>query len=326
MFSTRRIIKKPLSEENILAKVSDYDIFKYYIGDFKIGTTFSSPLHGDTHPSFGVFVGKNDGKLMFNDYVVGGGSCFVFVMKLFNADYWTSLNIINNDMKLGLKASSNVSRVQKKYEPSTMKPSRKQIIMAIKIRKWNSSDKLYWKDNYNISGKTLQKYNVYPISHYYINGMAIETGPCAYAYHLAKGTYKIYQPNVARDEGKFFTNVSVSTPWQGSKQLPKKGELLFITSSLKDVMVLDELEFYSMAPHTEHQIFTDRIYNFYKERWKEIVIFYDHDKAGLDHAKRWEEKFGLKYITTQSDLAKDPSDYGKFHSLYNLKKVINEQL
>lgn len=325
MFKTNIVQKKPLNEENILTKVSEYDIYRYYIGDFKVKAIFSSPLHKDNSPSFGIFVGDN-GRLMFNDYVKGSGTCFIFVMKLFGVDYWTALNIINNDMKLGLQSSSNVSRVEKKYSPSTYKPNKKEVFMAIKRREWNSSDRIYWEESYGISISTLDKFNVYPISHYYINGVAIKTGPLAYAYHLDKGTYKIYQPNLKREEGKFYSNVSVKTPWQGARQLPNKGELLFITSSLKDVMTLYECGFYSIAPHTEHQIFTNRVFDYYSKRWDKIIMFYDHDEAGFTHASKWKQEFGLDTITTESDIAKDPSDWAKLHSIPLLKKFINEIL
>ena len=36
-------IKTFINEENLLKFVSDYDIFKYYIGNFKIGQAFNSP-------------------------------------------------------------------------------------------------------------------------------------------------------------------------------------------------------------------------------------------------------------------------------------------
>ena len=325
MFSSKRIKRSPLNEESILKKVSEYDIYSYYIGDFRLGIVFSSPLHKDRNPSFGIFAGTN-GRLMFNDYVKGAGTCFNFVMKLFVVDYWTALNIINNDMKLGLESSTNVSRVEKKYDPTNYKPNKNEIRMAIKKRKWNLSDKLYWKESYQITCETLIKFNVYPISHYYINGVAIRTGPVAYAYHLAKGVYKIYQPNLKRNEGKFFTNVSLDTPWQGVRQIPKGGDILLITSSLKDVLSLYECGYNAIAPHTEHQILTNRLFNYYKSRWKHIVIFYDHDKAGLMHAERWKEEFGLPFITTENDRAKDPSDYVKLNSSGTLINLIELKL
>ena len=329
MFGTKNIEHKKLTEENILAEVSDYDIFNYYIGDIRIGKMRSSPLRSkDEHASFGIFVSKGDGRLVYNDYLLGGGTCFKFVQELFSVDYWSALNIINNDMKLGLAGNSKITKINKEFKRSDYKPKPKeQIKLAIKKRKWDTNDGLYWRENYWISLKTLQHFGVYPISHYFVNGSTVICSPIAYAYHLDRGVYKIYEPHLPVNQGKFFTNLVLKTPWQGAKQLPKEGgDLLFITSSLKDVMVLHELGYHAMAPHTEHQIFNDKIYEYYSSRWKRIVIFYDHDKAGIKHSEKWKEKYGMEYITTGSDFAKDPSDYAKFNSLALLGKLIKDKL
>jgi len=45
-----------VSREGILKYISDYDIFKHYIGDFIVGGIMESPLREkDKTPSFGIF-------------------------------------------------------------------------------------------------------------------------------------------------------------------------------------------------------------------------------------------------------------------------------
>lgn len=328
LFGTKNVGTKELTEENVLNKITSYDIYSYYLGNFKIGGKMKSPLRAkDNNPSFGIFVHKGNGKLLFKDHLLGGGDCFRFVMQYFNVDYWEALNIINNDMNLGLMSSSATIKVRKEFVRSEFQPKVKERIeIAIKARKWNDTDRLYWTEHHNITMKTLEHFNVTPISHFSIDGRVMQCSPIAYAYTLGKGGYKIYQPNLTVSKGKFMSNLDVRTPWQGSLNLPPKGDLLFITSSFKDVMVLYELGYHAMAPHTEHQLFDDKVYNFYNERWKQIIVFYDHDDAGITHSKKWEEKYGLKWITTDSKLGKDPSDYAKFNSLYKLGELIKSKL
>ena len=39
----------------ILSKVTEYDIYSAYIGNFKVGMIYNSPFRQDKNPSFGLF-------------------------------------------------------------------------------------------------------------------------------------------------------------------------------------------------------------------------------------------------------------------------------
>ena len=52
-FSTKNVTELTIKE--ILKRISEYDIFKYYVGkDFKMGS-ISSPLRKDRNPSFDIY-------------------------------------------------------------------------------------------------------------------------------------------------------------------------------------------------------------------------------------------------------------------------------
>ena len=54
MYSTRTAIT--MSLKDLLDKLDDYDIYSYYVGQFKIGKLFNSPLRSDDkNPSFAIF-------------------------------------------------------------------------------------------------------------------------------------------------------------------------------------------------------------------------------------------------------------------------------
>lgn len=328
MFGTDNVGIKELTEDNIRMLVTPYDVFNYYLGNFRIGKMGASPLRAkDEHASFGIFVSKTSGELVYNDYLLGGGNCFKFVMEYFKVDYWSALNIINNDMKLNLRGNRKITKTNREFVRSNYVPKVKERIkIGIKTRKWDANDALYWNEGYGIGLKTLHHFRVSAISHYFINNGTVVCSPLAYAYNLGRGGYKIYEPNLGVNQGKFFTNLNLQTPWQGSLGLPEKGELLFITSSLKDVMCLYELGYSAIAPHTEHQLFNDKIHKYYSDRWDRIVVFYDHDDAGIRHAQRWKEEYNLDYITTGLTFGKDPSDYAKYNSVLMLDKLIKSKL
>lgn len=64
--------------------LDDYDIYSYYLGNFRIGRLYNSPLRpDDKNPSFGIYQSKYN-TLMFKDLGSGQyGNSLTFV-KLYN--------------------------------------------------------------------------------------------------------------------------------------------------------------------------------------------------------------------------------------------------
>lgn len=56
MYDSKRIKKEdPITLDYILSRVTEYDIYARYIGQFKIGYIYNSPFREDKNPSFGIF-------------------------------------------------------------------------------------------------------------------------------------------------------------------------------------------------------------------------------------------------------------------------------
>ena len=45
--------------DDIYNHVNSYDMFRYYIGDFKLGVPVLSPFDGENKPSFAIYVKGN---------------------------------------------------------------------------------------------------------------------------------------------------------------------------------------------------------------------------------------------------------------------------
>ena len=72
-----------MSLKDLLDKLTDYDIYSYYVGQFKIGKLFNSPLRSDDkNPSFAIFKGMNGG-LFFKDHGSGEGGNAIKFVKLY---------------------------------------------------------------------------------------------------------------------------------------------------------------------------------------------------------------------------------------------------
>ena len=56
----------------LLENIDEYDIYAHYMGSFKVGHLYNSPIRKDRNPSFAVFKGRR-GNLMFKDH--GTGDC-----------------------------------------------------------------------------------------------------------------------------------------------------------------------------------------------------------------------------------------------------------
>lgn len=96
--------------------------------------------------------------------------------------------------------------------------------------------------------------------------------------------------------------------------LPKNGgDILVITKSLKDVMVLYELGITAIAPNSENLFVTDLQYNKLSEKFKNIIVLYDNDLAGINGMRKIKHQYPKVkaiYIPRKYE-AKDISDFYK---------------
>lgn len=80
---------------------------------------------------------------------------------------------------------------------------------------------------------------------------------------------------------------------QGTHMLPKSGEYLVITKSMKDCMVLYELGIPAIAPCSETTFISDSQYRKLKERFDNIVILWDNDLTGIKFANKFRKQYDI---------------------------------
>lgn len=307
-------IVKQLNKDNIYSKIDSFAIFKRYCEGFdQLDKAFKSPLRDDDkHPSSFVIFYKGD--LMFKDFGKGSFRAIDFVMVKYNLDYYQAMQKINCDfnLKLGFDYDPNCSF---HYEPIEFKKEdqveKKTSIINIKRREFNRDDAEYWFGCYRITQKTTELFSVLPISHFTINDYLYFSASLSYSYNYywENNVFrrKIYQP---LSWNKWYSNGGLVV--QGEGMLPKNGELLVVTSSLKDVMALYEFGITAVAPTSESTFLPMKYFVKQNDRFKRIVLFMDSDEAGMEANKRLSEKWGLDYIIIpQSFKSKDFSDLVK---------------
>jgi hypothetical protein len=311
-----------ITTDLILSKVTEYDIYKYYIGsDFKIGRITNSPLRNDNNPSFGIFKALNK-SLLFKDQATGdSGNCITFVAKLNNISYKKAEKLIYKDIIANkLKISTVGTNIKEAFDTATM--------ISIKKKNFTSTDDLYW-GQFNIDRLTLKHFNVYPISNYWINDLLSQDvysniNPI-YAYQIYL-KFKIYKPLNPNKKYKWVGNVGMYDI-QGLEQLPLNGKLLIITKSLKDVMVLYKMGITAIAPQGEGHNIPDKIIQNLKNRFEEIIIFYDNDEAGIKASLKLTTKYNFKNILIDDTYnCKDISDFVKDYTFEKAKEWILQNL
>ena len=329
--------KKLITKELLLKYLTDLEIYQKYINvEIIPGKAMLSPLRKENNASFGFFIGQNN-ELCFKDFKLGAGDCIKFVQLLFNLTYFEALSQIAIDFNM--KDDFIVKNLDKNKTNNILPVNRSDflhnatgLILQKKKREWKAYDLLYWEE-FGISISTLNKFNVEPISHFFVNEQIIVADKYAYCFKEFKDnkeSYKIYQPF---SEKYKWINSHNNSVWQGWLQLPDKGEDLIITKSLKDVMSIYEITGLSaVSLQCENLLPKQQVYNELYNRFTDIYIFYDND---FDKEENWGKLFTAKFkenfevfdieIDDKYE-CKDFSDFVKKYSKEEAKKMLENQL
>lgn len=303
----------------ILSKVTEYDIYAKYIGQFKVGMIYNSPFRKDKNPSFGIYYSKRTKQLLFKDHGTGECGNVIKFVSLFTGK--TEYNDILSDIVDKLNITNNTKLVSsKQYIPPT------ETVIGVVRQEFTDVDINYWKQ-FNISINTLKKFNVNSIKYYLCNGIVKGTykreNPM-YAYKVYNN-FKIYRP--LADKYTKWRNNLTDYDIQGYEQLPQKGDILFITKSMKDVMCLHEMGYSAVSPSSESTFLPKDVLEQLKTRFKRIIILFDRDVAGVKRSRKLSRETGLEAIFINKKFkAKDVSDAVKANSFEEIKNWLNETI
>lgn len=300
MYSTKNAII--LSFSDIKRHLRDYDIYAHYLGKFQVGKLYNSPLRtNDKIPSFAVFPARN-GNLLFKDHGSGQtGTAYTFVKLMEN---------INDDSKLLQKLTKILNTVNPsiKAQQFYINTNSYNTHFGIVRQEWTDFDIKYWAQ-YGITLETLKKYDVFSIKYFLQNnivrGIYTEENPM-YAYKV-NDKFKIYRP-LASKYTKWRSNLT-NSDIQGLHILPPKGDILIITKSLKDVMVLHEMGYDAISPSSETTFIPQDILDNIVQQFKRVYILFDRDKTGVKRTRELSKKYNIEgFFINKRFKAKDISD------------------
>lgn len=320
MYSRKRAkLPDNITLDWILSKVTEYDIYAKYIGQFKVGMIYNSPFRKDKNPSFGIYYSKRTKQLLFKDHGTGECGNVIKFVSLFTGK--TEYNDILSNIVDKLNITNNTKLVSsKQYIPPT------ETVIGVVRQEFTDVDINYWKQ-FNISINTLKKFNVNSIKYYLCNGIVkgiYKRENPIYAYKVYNN-FKIYRP--LADKYTKWRNNLTDYDIQGYEQLPQKGDILFITKSMKDVMCLHEMGYPAVSPSSESTFLPKDVLEQLKTRFKRIIILFDRDVAGVKRSRKLSRETGLEAMFINKKFkAKDISDAVKANNFEEIKNWLNETI
>jgi hypothetical protein len=321
-----------LNLENILKRISEYDIYRYYLGrDFRINDTLKSPFpdRKDDTPSF--IIGNKTGYLYHFDFGDPRyrGNCINFVQQITGAtSYYDGLLRVDLDFSLGIISQpldpARYKQIVGQFtKPDNIDELKKPSIIQVKAKPFDQSELNYWAQYY-INKEDLKQEKVYSVKEVYLNKKRLPIGPTEFVFgYLYGDKWKIYRPYATNKKLKWLTNVPIDEI-DGIKDI-KNCDKVLITKAKKDKMVIKKIFpcVCSVQAETIVGINEDDL-TYLRSNSIEQYINFDSDSPGKKNSWLYTETFGFKHINVPDQyLTEQPpiKDFADFAKKYGLKAL-----
>lgn len=309
-----------ITADSLLAKVTQEQIIVYYLGmQIDLNRVFSSPFRTDANPSCAFYYGKT-GRLYLHDFSEGKFYSFMdIVMKKLKCNYYKALKDVER----------NISSISY-FTPTVAE----KIPIVYTYTSCKFQDTYFAK--HDISRATLTKFNVKLVGEVFRNdelwARSTKEDP-VYVYEI-NDRCKVYRPLTKNKKDKWRSN-SIFSDVYGLKQLPRKGKLCIITSSVKDMMVLYEHGFPAICfnsegiPQRGESAETLRaVVDSIKSRFDYVISLFDNDDAGIKNAYILYDKYDVPsmFILKKKDVADYQLKYGTVRCNRAIKRRISKTL
>lgn len=314
-----------ISRKEILEQVSEADILGYYLGITNIPTLINSPLRIDKKASFCLY-SPNGSDVNYIDFSTKDtGGCMSLLMQIWNCSRSEVYKRIQKDLLNMTKINCSKGN----YTQRGVVIHGKAEIQSV-AREWRDYDEKYWA-SFGIPIKVLEWAGVHPISHKIIikDGKTSRFAADKYAYtfvEMKEGrvTQKLYQPfNKNGYKWQNSHDKSVLGLWS---KMPEKGKAVCICSSVKDALCLMvNLKIPCICLQGEGYPISDTAIRVLRERFTDIYLCLDNDKAGVEDAYKLTTQHNLINVTIpQFNEGKDISDFFKAKGKEEFQRVFKK--
>lgn len=326
-------IKVRLTPQAVLQKISEYDIFRYYMPDknWKINQATLSPFRQENNPSF--VIGNKRGFLSFIDFADTSkrGDCFTFVKMLFNLSTIDDvLRMIDRDFGLGFLPGTSTERykaIQKEYKQPEDLGKRYSLIQVV-TRRFTQEELDYWNQYYQSIGDLIAN-NVYSIKKLYLNRklFPLKETDLRFGY-LYDGHWKIYRP-FGDKKSKWVPNNVPITAMDGKQDIVNCN-VAFINKSKKDYMVMKKVFPCCCAVQNEGvACFSDGNVEYLKANSDRQILSFDADDVGVKNSQQITKMFDFEYANVPrkylSEGIKDWADLAKEHGLEAIEDYLKQK-
>jgi hypothetical protein len=326
-------IKVRLTPQAVLSKISEYDIFRFYMPakDWKLNQVTYSPFRNENNPSF--LIGTRKGYISFIDFADTSkrGDCFTLVKMLFNlATMDDVLRMIDRDFGLGFLPGTSTDKykaIQKEYKQPEDLGKRYSLIQVI-TRKFTNEELAYWNEYYQ-SLDDLRANNVYSIKQLFLNRkkFPLKETDLRFGYFY-EGHWKIYRPFGDKKSKWVPNNVPITT--MDGKEDIANCSVAFINKSKKDYMVMKKVFPCCCAVQNEGvACFSDENVEYLKANSDRQILSFDADDVGVKNSQMITRLFDFEYANVPrkylSEGIKDWADLAKEHGLRAIISYLNEK-
>jgi hypothetical protein len=323
--------KVTLTTETILQKVTEYDIFRWYMPDksWKINQVTYSPFRQESNPSF--IIGNKHGRLSFIDFgdTSRRGDCFSLVKMLYNLSTIDDvLKMIDRDFGLGIHGLATQEYVKIISAYKQPEESKRYSMIQVKTRKFTQEELAYW-NQYHQDIQDLRDNNIYSVDKLYLNKQRfpIKDNELRFGYFY-DGHWKIYRP-LADKKSKWVPNNVPITAMDGLKDI-EHCRIAFINKSKKDYMVMKKIFPCCCAVQNEGLgCFSPENVQFLKDNSDIQILSFDADSTGVTNSQQITKLFDFGYCNVpkiyMKEGIKDWADLAKAHGLKAIEDYLIEK-
>jgi len=326
-------IKLRLTPQAVLNKISEYDIFRFYMPDknWKLNQATFSPFRSENNPSF--VIGNKRGTISFIDFADTSkrGDCFTFVKMLYNLSNMDEvLRLIDKDFGLGFLPGTSTDKyktIQKEYKQPEDLGKRYSLIQVV-TRKFTKEELEYWNQYYQ-SLDDLRANSVYSIKELFLNRKRFPLKDTELRFgYLYDGHWKIYRP-FGDKKSKWVPNNVPITAMDGKEDI-KNCRVAFINKSKKDYMVMKKVFPCCCAVQNEGvACFSDENVEYLKANSDRQILSFDADDVGVRNSQMITKLFNFEYANVPrkylTEGIKDWADLAKEHGLRAIISYLNEK-
>lgn len=317
----------PVTAEDVLALVDDYQIFRRFLGEFPINRKFCNPFRQEKNPS--CIIRDYEGRLIMSDYGDSrwNGDCFNMVKCAFNCDYNTALKTVDIHFGLGLFDGKQSEAKVLYKKPEIKKAYRSKIFTRITE---NNPDGDRYLAQYGLSLEDMNFCSDTTVS--YLTELVIDyrkeyIGKLGMEYELKneRGIWKKIHRPYADKANKWRSNIPFRE-MHGVGNI-SNCEIGVVTKSLKDGAFINKY----LIPNIEivqaenYDALTDENKRRLKQSCKRLIISFDNDATGVEECIKLTKELECEYINPPKNLIeKGATDWTDMCLLYKSPEpVIN---